>query len=121
VQRRFIDSPPPAIATLPSAIQLPDVRVNRGKEHGDAIRTLAGSVQHVGFPNAHDHPASSFEGPIILAITNHVSPHLRDPVAAVVAPCELCESPLEVAAVPEVAIAEDRNAMFHEHDVRAAG
>lgn len=91
----------------------------QGKELGDAIGTRAGSTQHVGFPETHDDPAFGLEGAVVLAITRHVPLHLRDPVAGVVALGELRKPPSEVASVPEVAVAEDHEAMPGEHDVRA--
>lgn len=92
----------------------------RRKEFGNAIGTLPRRAQDVGFPDPHYHPARTFEGAVGFAIPRHVPPHFGDPVAPVVSSGKLPNPILQVASVPEVAVAEDHDAMPREHDVRAA-
>lgn len=86
----------------------------------DTVSDLGRLAQHFGLPEAKDVPAGCTERQGILTIPLDVPFDLGCPVIRVVAARELLEAMIEVATVPEVAIAEDHEAMFWEHDVRAA-
>lgn len=67
-----------------------------------------------------DRPACSFERTVVFMIARHVPLYLRHPVRRVVASAEPCQTTFQIAPMPEIAIAEDHEAMPGEHYVRAA-
>jgi hypothetical protein len=56
---------------------------------------------------------------LIFAITRYIALHLSHPIRGVVASAELCEAAFQVAAVPEVAIAENNDAFPRKHNIWA--
>jgi hypothetical protein len=82
---------------------------------GDCVRP----AQNVGLPVAEDDPTGVLERTGLLAIALRVPSDLRDPVVRVRSTAELGESALEVAAMPEISVAEDDDALLAEHDIRA--
>ena len=77
-------------------------------------------AQDVRLPNPHHRPTCSLERALVLIIARNVSPHLRNPVCGIVAPTELGDACFKIAAMPEIAIAEDDDALSREYDVRDA-
>ncbi len=55
------------------------------------------------------------------AVTEHVGPNLLAPVIGVGSLPELSREPLPVSAVPEIAVAENRDACRAEYDVWLTG
>ena len=94
--------------------------VDSCKGLSNTICGLTRRAQHVCLPNSHYRPPRSFESTLVFAIAPHVALHLSDPVCGIVAPAEPCEAIFKIAAMPEVAIAEDHDAFSGEHDIRAA-
>jgi hypothetical protein len=92
-----------------------------GNGFGNTICDPPGRAKHVCFPDADYRPTSSFERPLVFVIPRHVALYLRDPVCRVVALAKLCETPRQIAAMPEVTIAEDHDPLSGEHDIRTAG
>lgn len=86
----------------------------------DLVGDLLRSAQDIGLPDAEDGPAGLPQHAGLLTITFDVPTNLRDPVRRVVTSSELGEPILQVTSVPEVAVAEDHEAMPREHDIRAA-
>ena len=93
----------------------------RDKSPRDLRRDPLRGVCNVGLPESQDAPARLPEHLRVLPISGNIGLELRDPVRRVVAMGQLGEALPEMAAVPEVAIAEDRDVLFREDDVGAAG
>lgn len=91
-----------------------------GQGYNNLLGNLHRSAQDIGLPDAQDGPAGLAQQARLLTVTLNVPPNLRDPVRGVVTSAELPEPVLQVASVPEIAVAEDRETMPWEHNVRVA-
>lgn len=88
-----------------------------GQELLNTICDLGCLAQHFGLPKAQDVPACCAERGGVLTIPLDVPLDFGGPVSTVVTARELLEAMLEVASVPEVAIAKDHETMSLEHDI----
>jgi len=84
---------------------------------GDALRI----AKDVGLPEAQHRPAELLERPSFLSIALNIGFDLGDPIRSVGTSGELGFARPPVAAVPEIAVAEDDDASFGDDDVGLAG
>lgn len=73
----------------------------------DLVRDSVYIRLYIEFPEPHYNPAVSGEGRVRSPITGHVSGYLGDPVRRVMTALQLRDPGRELAAVPEVSVAED--------------
>lgn len=92
---------------------------NAGKSLGNVICDPCRLTQHVCFPDTHYCPTQVFERTLVLAVSRDIALELSDPVRGVVASSKLCEATVKIAAMPEIAIAEDYDSLLGKHYVRA--
>ncbi len=74
----------------------------------------------IAFPNANDAPAGARKISRDLAIALAIAFDLRDPILGVPTGAQLALSRCPVTAVPKIPIAENGDAVLHEHQIGTA-
>jgi hypothetical protein len=76
--------------------------------------------QHIGLPETQNNPACRLKCISVLEITLDVSSDFGHPVRSIVPTGEFRNAGLEIAPMPKVTVAEDRNSATQENDVWTA-
>ncbi len=88
---------------------------------GDTLCNLCCITKNVGLPKPQNRPTGSLQRLDLLSVTLNIPLELRNPILRVVTSREFAEPQRQVAAMPEVSVAEDCNAFFHKNNVWPAG
>lgn len=91
-----------------------------GESLCDTVCGASRRAQHVCLPDPHYCPTGRFERTLVFSITRHIALHLSHPICGVVASAELREAAFQIAAMPEVAVAENNDSLPAEHDIGTA-
>lgn len=74
--------------------------------------------ENVALPKAKNSPSLFRKVLSLLPVSVDVPLHLRDPIRRVMTTGEFRQSLLKVAAMPEIAVAEDENSILRKHEIR---
>ena len=92
-----------------------------GDDPCDPLGALVRRGIHVRLPDPHDCPARTFERCCRSSVALHVRANFGDPVRGVRSAREALETRVKLAAVPKIAVDEDRDTRTREDDVWSSG